>query len=65
MLTLYRGKFNANIALNVESKKEKERKRFALLNIPELKIKIYIDASLSGWGITDGTTPSEGRWDKK
>ena len=37
---------------------------FAHLNIPDPHITIYTDASLTGWGITDGKTPSGGRWDE-
>ena len=32
------------------------------INIPEIDITIYTDASLKGWGITDGINPSGGRW---
>ena len=32
------------------------------INIPEIDITIYTDASLKGWGITDGSNPSGGRW---
>ena len=63
-LKLHNGKFDANITLNVESKKEicwwKNNiiKSFAPPNIPDPDITIYTDASLTGWGITDGKTPS-------
>ena len=56
--------FDANIALNVESKKEiywwinNIFEFFAPLNISDLDITIYTDASLTGWDITDGKTPS-------
>ena len=60
----------ANITLNVESKKEiywwKNNifESFAHLNIPDPDITIYTDVSLTEWGITDGKTPSGGRWDE-
>ena len=69
-LKLHNGKFDTNITLNVESKKEiyswKNNifESFAHLNIPDPDITIYTDASLTGWGITDGKTPSGGRWDE-
>ena len=69
-LKLHNGKFDANIELNVESKKEiywwinNIFESFAPLNIPDPDITIYTDASLTGWGITDGKTPSGGRWDE-
>ena len=37
---------------------------FAPLNISDRDITIYIDTSLTGWDITDGKTPSGGRWEK-
>ena len=69
-LKLHNGKFDANIALNVESKKEiywwinNIFEYFAPLNIPYPDITRYTDANLTGWGITDGKTPSGGRWDE-
>ena len=69
-LKLHNGKFDTNINLNVESKKEiywwKNNlfESFAHLNIPEPDITIYTDTSLTGWGIADGKTPSGGWWDE-
>ena len=69
-LKLENGKFGANIALNVESKKEiywwinNVLESFALLNIANPDITIYTDTSLTGWGITHGKTPSGGRCDE-
>ena len=69
-LKLHNGKFDTNITLTVESKKEiywwKNNifESFAHLNIPDPDIAIYTDASLTGWGIADGKTPSGGRWDE-
>ena len=63
-LKLHNGKFDANITLNVESKKEiywwinSIFESFAPLNIPDPDITIYTDASLTGWGITDDKTLS-------
>ena len=57
-------KFDANLALNVESKKtiywwiNNIFVFFAPLNISDLDITIHTDASLTGWGFTDGKTPS-------
>lgn len=64
------GKFDSHITLNNESKKEIRWwqnnifEAFATLNIPDPDITIYTDASLTGWGITDGISPSGGRWDE-
>ena len=69
-LKLHNGKFDANITLNVESKKEiywwinNIFESFAPLNIPDPDITIYTDASLTGWGIADGNVPSGGRCDE-
>ena len=69
-LKLHNGKFDTNIALNVESKREiywwinNIFESFAPLNIPDPDITIYTEASLTGWGITDGKTPSGGRWNE-
>ena len=63
-------KFDANIALNVESQKEiywwinTIFEYFAPLNIPDSGITIYTDASLTGCVITDSQTPSGWRWDE-
>ena len=67
---MYNGKFDANIALDEESKKEiyclKNNifESFAPFNILDLDITIYTDASLTGWGMKDGKTPSGGKWDE-
>ena len=69
-LKLHDGKFDANIALNVESKKKiywrinNIFESFAPFNIPDPDITLYTDANLTVWGITDGKTPSGGRWDE-
>ena len=69
-LKLHNGKFDANITLNVESKKENYWwknniiKSFAPPNIPDPDITTYTDASLTGWAITDSKTPSGGRWNE-
>ena len=69
-LKSHNGKFDANITLNVESKKEiywwinNIFESFAPLNIPDPDITIYTDASLTGWGIADGNIPSGGRCDQ-
>ena len=34
------------------------------INIPNPGITIFTDASLTGWGITDGISPSRGLWHK-
>ena len=63
-LKLHNSKFDANITLNVESKKKiywwinSIFESFAPLNIPDPDITIYTDASLTGWGITDDKTLS-------
>ena len=36
---------------------------FAHLNISDPDITIYTNASLTGWGITDGKTLLGGMWD--
>ena len=71
LLELHNGKFESNITLNVGSKKElywwinNIFESFAPPNFPDNpNITIYTDASLTGWGITDGKTPSAGRWDE-
>ena len=33
------------------------------IKILEIDITIYIDANIKGWGITDGSNPSCGRWE--
>ena len=69
-LKLHNGKFDANITLNVESKKEiywwinNIFESFAPLNISDPDITIYTGASLTGWGITVGKTPPGRRWDE-
>ena len=69
-LKLHNDKFDTNLALNVESTKgiywwiNNIIESFAPLNIPDPDIIIYTDTSLTGWGITDGKTPSGGRWDE-
>ena len=69
-LKLHNGKFDANITLNVESKKEiywwinNIFESFAPLNIPDPDITTYTDASLTGWATTDSKTPSGGRWNE-
>ena len=61
---------NTNITLNVESKKDiywwKNNifASFGHLDIPDPDITTYTDASLTGWGITDGKAPSGGRWNE-
>ena len=56
-LKLHNDKFDANIELNVESKKEINYwinnifESFSPLNIPDPDITVYTDASLTAWGI--------------
>ena len=62
-LKLHNEKFDANITLKVEYKKDiywwinNKFQSFAPVNIPDPDITIYIDTSLIGWDI--GKTPSE------
>ena len=69
-LKFHNGKFDTNIILNVESKKEiywainNIFECFALLGIPDPDMAIYTHASLTGWSITDGKTLSGGGWDE-
>ena len=69
-LKLHNGKFDANIALNVESKEKiywrinNIFESFAPFDIPDPDIALYTDANLTVWSITDGKTPSGGRWDE-
>lgn len=69
-LKFNKGNFDANIKLNEKSKEEicwwKNNifQSYARIDIPNPDITIYTDASHIGWGITDGITPSGGRWDE-
>ena len=69
-LKLYNDEFDTNVALNAESRKEicwwinNIFESFASVNILDPDIKVYTDASLLGWGITDCKTSSGGRWDE-
>ena len=69
-LKLQNDKIDANIELNVESKKEIYLwindifESFAPINIPHPDITKYNNASLTGWGITDGKTTLGGRWNE-
>ena len=67
-LKLHNEKFDANITLKVEYKKDiywwinNKFQSFAPVNIPDPDITIYIDTSLIGWDI--GKTPSTGSWEE-
>ena len=67
-LTRACGKFDTKISLNVEVTKELNwwldsiEQSFQSLIIPDIDLTIHTDASLLGWGATDGLTPIGGPW---
>ena len=68
-LKLHNGKFDTNLALNVDSTKKiywwiNIFESFAPLNIPDTDIIIYTDTSITGYDIIDGKASSGGRWDE-
>ena len=69
-LKYHRGNFEGKIRLSAKAKAEiqwwinKIDNSCHHINIPNPDITIYTDASLTGWGITDGISPSSGLWHK-
>ena len=69
-LKYHKGSFEGKIRLSAKAKAEIQwwisntNNSCHHISIPNPDITIYTDASLTGWGITDGISPARGLWYK-